>query len=449
MIQGRHYKHHHHHRNHHHHRYSRYYYSCWDRLTGSAAAYCLAASVIEPVPNDGGGDDDDNKKTKMVLKRRRKKKKASDDTSSEDTEDKAAQKKAKPSSPSQVDRINGHYQNRIRQLSTPEKIFSTFASMENKKSKEQRMNYHDFCEAILPYDFRNESAAANMKNQKVAVDEEVVPEFLYKLINKKRFSLTLAEFIFITLLLSIPPSDFEFVFKIFDLDGNGRMDATEFTALLRQFKQRNTSNYDITEDNIAQKTNIWRYLFGSDQKKQLTLEQFQDFLISLRETMLRIEYERYCGSIENRLSPRNFAMSLVSYAHHSEVAYYVARINRMPKDEFDRTQCSVSYAEFIEFNKCLFKITDIMRALKYYEKGNQNITQQAFRHTVKCITGVELSDNIVRIMFWVLDRDGDNTLDQKEIKALLSERFQYGQATDRVFLAGLFQCFGKCIAGGD
>eukprot|EP01084_Bolivina_argentea_P200439 342760_1 len=180
--------------------------------------------------------------------------------------------------------------------------------------------------------------------------------------------MSLSEFIVITSLLSIPPSDFEFVFRIFDMDGNGKMDGSEFIFLLEHFKQRNTSNYKVTADNVIKKTTIWKYLFGRQQDKMLTLEEFQQFLYQLRESILRMEYERYCGDITNRLSPKNFAMSLVSYAHHSDVSYYVARVSRMPKI-FNKSEYSVSYEEFMDFNRCLFEIHDIMKALRYYDQG--------------------------------------------------------------------------------
>lgn len=52
------------------------------------------------------------------------------------------------------ERISGNYFNRIREHSTPEKIFSTFASITNEKG-EAVMTWTDFREAILPYDFRS------------------------------------------------------------------------------------------------------------------------------------------------------------------------------------------------------------------------------------------------------------------------------------------------------
>ena len=176
------------------------------------------------------------------------------------------------------------------------------------------------------------------------------------------------------------------------------------------------------------------------------LLSFVFMLVVCRESILRIEYERYCGDIGNKLSPKNFAMSLISYAHHKDVSYYVARVKRMPKSKFPPHRCSISYEDFMDFNECLYEIDDIMRALKYYAEGKDSITKQAFHHTVKVITGINLNKDLVNIMFWVLDRDGSNTLDQEEIQTLLLQRFQYGQSSDRVFLSGLLKCFGECIS---
>ena len=69
-----------------------------------------------------------------------------------------------------------------------------------------------------------------------------------------------------------------------------------------------------------------------------------------------MEYQRYCGSINNTLSPKNFAMSLVSYAHHSEVSYYVARVERMPKKIFNNKKIKITWNDFLNFNKCLFVV---------------------------------------------------------------------------------------------
>ncbi len=50
----------------------------------------------------------------------------------------------------------GKYENRIREFSTPEKIFDYFASV--TKRGERFMNVTDFLRAITPYDFRESSA---------------------------------------------------------------------------------------------------------------------------------------------------------------------------------------------------------------------------------------------------------------------------------------------------
>merc|ERR1712129_367031 len=101
----------------------------------------------------------------------------------------------------------------------------------------------------------------------------------------------------------------------------------------------------------------------------------------------------------------------------------------------------------MDFNRCLFQIKDIMRGLQYFDNGGNGVSEKMFKHTVAVVTGIELSTDLVAIMFWVLDRDGNGILDNQEINALLSERFKYGQANDRVFMGSVFGCFRKCLSG--
>ena len=147
------------------------------------------------------------------------------------------------------------------------------------------------------------------------------------------------------------------------------------------------------------------------------------------------------------MTPLQFAMSLISYAKHSEVSYYVARVLRMPKGLFPASRCSVTFEEFMDFNRCLFQIQEIMRGLQYFEGDSKGVSEEVFKHTVTVVTGIELNPELVRIMFWVLDRDGNGVLDNQEINALLTERFKYGQANDRVFMGSVFGCFKKCFSG--
>lgn len=141
--------------------------------------------------------------------------------------------------PSLAERVEGNYDNRIRQHSTPEKIFSTFASKVDKITGRAYMTFSDFRRALLPYDYRPQHLELPF----------IPPAFLKSLISadiqrteaEKNGIIHLSEFLFITTLLSIPPSDFEIAFKIFDTDGNGSMSADEFHALMIHFQTPNTS----------------------------------------------------------------------------------------------------------------------------------------------------------------------------------------------------------------
>lgn len=187
---------------------------------------------------------------------------------------------------------------------------------------------------------------------------------------------------------------------------------------------------------------MWQSLFGKEQTKELSLSQFSSFLTDLRSAMLIIEYERFNGCITKKTDARNFAMSLVSYAHHSTIPWYIARIYKISESKFK----PISFEEFVDFNMSLYYIHEIIHALKFYTVCKDEISREVFCHTVKCVSGITLSENIIDILFWIFDEDDNNTLDYKEIESLMTERFAYGQNNERVLgHVKYYDCFKACF----
>lgn len=52
---------------------------------------------------------------------------------------------------------------------------------------------------------------------------------------------------------------------------------------------------------------LLRYLFGQDYKKELTFEEFSEFVLKLRASVLRTVFELYNPDESNTISVQDFA----------------------------------------------------------------------------------------------------------------------------------------------
>ena len=408
------------------------------------------------------------------------------------------------------DRVKGHYENRIRQYSTHEKIFSTFASAKTTDGKMALMTFDNFRDAILPYDYRaieNRRTLHNpplfLKKIVLSIDNPYNISITDSIDCSKSGVISLSEYIFMISLLGIKPGDFDLAFKMFDFDENGYMSSSEFMSLMKNFSIASTSAYN---PDYIKKSPLWKQIFSTDktffqttdnpalrnfqklksgltmnvstnneksglsgnnsssssssskntEESELNLHEFRSFLLNLRVSILLMEFDSYLSpnneynlNIPEELNKqyitaKDFAWSLVSYASHKDIAYYKAKIQRIPVKKLNLE--NVSWKEFRDFNMCLGYIEDIIHCLKLYKSCKKEVSQRDFINACKIVCNMELSSNIVNIIFWIFDKDGDGTLDYKELIGLFQNRFQFGQKNDRVFgFTKFVGCFTKCF----
>jgi len=145
------------------------------------------------------------------------------------------------------DRIFGGYNNRIRQLSSPEKIFHTFASHKGKNNQEL-MDWNDFLKAFLPYTFQTKSV------RRIEVNPDpFLKKFTTTIIKSKETSATgseetsdlmnFAEYSFISALAGIPKHQFYLALKMFDVDNSGYIEEDELEKVVELFKPKSMSTY--------------------------------------------------------------------------------------------------------------------------------------------------------------------------------------------------------------
>nr|CAD7404039.1 unnamed protein product [Timema poppensis] len=255
-------------------------------------------------------------------------------------------------------RLIMEYENRIRQYSTPDKVFRYFATLQvahpNGDSHEVYMTPDDFLRSMTPgikqpdglgldqykrYDPKN----VHMKLE-LALDEDSI---FYKLGSSGL--ITFSDYIFLLTVLSTSRRHFEIAFRMFDLNGDGDVDSEEFekvATLIRQqtsigSRHRDHANTGNTFKVSSSKYAIYRaiycvflidlyanidgvnsalttYFFGPNMNQKLTIEKFLEFQQQLQREILSLEFQRKGPDENGNISEADFTELLLAYAGYPQ-----------------------------------------------------------------------------------------------------------------------------------
>ncbi|RLN90451.1 hypothetical protein BBJ28_00001294 [Nothophytophthora sp. Chile5] len=243
--------------------------------------------------------------------------------------------------PSFTERTVGNYENRLRKFSSPERVFEYFSSVEI--DKQFFMTRDDLARAVTPYTYRHGAPLASknpkfnakasvQKNPKDVAEEylrlvrkvlldtpHVTPGDVAALLQfrdghrvdfemhggpqrKKTFFdlvdadgdglISYPEYMFFNTLLTIPQRQFELAFKMFDSDGNGKLDHREFKQvyytimdLMRLRTPAGRQDRSLQDDDAP----IFKHLFGELATETLSYEAFCAFRRDLKQEIMRIQ----------------------------------------------------------------------------------------------------------------------------------------------------------------
>jgi len=314
------------------------------------------------------------------------------------------------------DRIFGGYNNRIRQLSSREKIFHTFASHKGKDGQEL-MDWRDFRTAFLPYTFQ----ASEFRSKEV-VPDPFLKKFTTTMIRSPESDETgssdtnelmnFAEFAFIEALAGIPKHRFYLALKMFDADKSGFIEEDELEKVLEIAKPSTMTIYSFKK--VIQGTAAYQELIGHDGK--VSIEDMYDFLCMLRESILKLEFDQYDWGKKGSISSKDFAMCLVSHTHHKEVYTYLKHVKTCPDHG------RITLEEFLEFNEALLQLDKIVEGLAFYFKTDFNITPQVLQQAFFAASGKLLPLNLMKILLHVVAEKSDGTVKLKDISHLMGKR---------------------------
>lgn len=360
----------------------------------------------------------------------------SNDSESED-EDGEERKKRKKEKIGFRDRKIIDYENRLRAFSTPDKIFRYFATVKvvHQESTSIYMTPFDFLRAITPnmkqpeglgldqykrYDPKSVTQRLDLK-----LEEDSI---FYKLGSYGLISFS--DYIFLLTVLSTSRRHFEIAFKMFDLNGDGDVDSSEFEEVANLIRQqtsigsrhRDHANTGNTFKGVNSALSC--YFFGPKLDKKLTIEKFLDFQQQLQREILTLEFSRKNPDENGLISEADFTELMLAYAGYPQKKK-IKKIKRVKKRFRDHGK-GISKEDYLSFFHFLNNINDVDTALTFYHIAGASIDQLTLKHVAKTVAFVDLSDHVIDVVFTIFDENMDGQLSNREFVAVMKNRLMRG-----------------------
>ncbi|KAJ0393353.1 hypothetical protein ATCC90586_009880 [Pythium insidiosum] len=225
-------------------------------------------------------------------------------------------------------------------------------------------------------------------------------------------------------LLQIPQEHFEVAFHMFDLDGDGSVDKTEFCHVIENLLHAISVHEDtkpLAIEAEALLPRMVKYLFGRFGKKKIRASDLAAALEALRRDILRAEFDLYARPHPTKkgthvISVHDFAITLVSGFDPDRLQPYLDRVEALNASEE-----LVTWEDFYKFHANVQNnLADIKLAFDLTHA--EEITEADFIRAARVVSGVELSFPVVQLAFRVFDGNDNGTLDQSELLKVLETR---------------------------
>ena len=353
------------------------------------------------------------------------------------------------------------YENRIREFSTPDKIFRYFATVRvefETGKKEIFMTPKDFMRSITPGELQPSNLGLDLYRDIPVTKlldhcdegEGEQPEFLSRLAQHGLISFQ--DYIFLLTLLSTPKHDCEIAFKMFDLYGDGCVSYQEFLDTRSVLESRSSMGKrhrdNIYSGNTMNKDGhsaLTKYFFGKDANKKLTLDDFVVFMAGLKKDVFRMEFNKY-HPVDGKITEQDFAHLLLLHATLSNQAKakFIRRVKKAYKNEDDSH--GITFDQFMTFNHFLDHLDDVEILVSVYFAAGMKFNKASLRQVAHVVADVELDPHIIDVVFTIFDDNGDELLSNREFISVLKERAHRGleKPSDTGFVR-LITALGSCV----
>merc|ERR1711935_1199947 len=301
------------------------------------------------------------------------------------------------------------HENRVRMYMNPDKIFNYFASFQitsKKGRKDLMMAPLDFYASITPdctlfhgvdsgihVDVTEEEVnAGSIYSEKSPVTESVLNKL------GENGLLSYSDYCFLLTLLSTPIRFTDTAFNLFDVTGDGEIEAKEFAYVSTKMAAKAGG-------------------FGSYSK--LDRQRFTKLQSDLQEEVIKLEFSEYDKDGSGRISEVDLCKFLLK---NSKIPpKKKASMLRKVEKQYPSKARGISFPSFHNLFLVLVSGAELERALFFLDVEGIGVDMEEFRKISSWVSRKELSDHVAKVLFLLLDDDGDGRFFKEEISHVLLE----------------------------
>jgi len=322
-------------------------------------------------------------------------------------------------------------ENRLRAFSTPDKVFNFFASyqFEAPGLRTMMMSPMEFYSSVTPdcktihgvgsgahvKVTKEEIEAGKVIHLKSTVEKSILNEIGDSgLLSYQDYSVFLA-------LLSTPRRYIDTIFNLFDVTGDGQVEAKEFAYVSTKMAHKSGgfgSYTDIDQKEVLNSSSgLLNYLFGKDRSQVLTREKFRQLQTDLLEEIIHLEFSEYDTENTGRISEADLVNFLLKNGKlpPKKKAQLVKKVEAI----WPSKGRGISFPSFKSLFYVLAGSVELERALFYLDVEGSGVDKEEFRKISSWVSGENTSDHVVNVIYELLDEDEDGRIYRDDIGQVL------------------------------
>ena len=313
------------------------------------------------------------------------------------------------------------------------------------------------------------------------------------------------DYLFLHSVISKSHRKLHLAFELLDYDGSGTVDLYEYTSLERflshQTEEQDNSNKaqsaannnssGFRHYNDVRIPNLLKlYFFGEDGKDELDQARFDHFCKIIQREVLQQEFRLlmqadYQDLIQalkeededdlgdGEFSPRtqidlhkttaieenkDFADPKTKIDSQNDTisgknfAVAILRNTQLPSAQIEELleklltenpDVKINFLDYMDFFDFLLNVDEVAEILKFIEKNQiDEVKQNQFQFAVQVATGIKMSENVLDVLYAVLDSNEDGKISYKELTSVFRTRLEMSM---RSYLEDNKRTFTKCL----